>query len=271
MLLDDHLISLILRAPGVMEQMFDSLPDVLVYVKDSQGRYIWVNRTLVERAGLRSREQAIGLTSDQLFSVTGSGTLAQDLRVIRSMRATQEHLRMYRTRRGDRYWCMSSKFPFYDDDGRVAGLIGLSRDLPRPNERHCSYHRLERFLEYIDDRLDENVLIADAAAHSSMSVDTLGRLVLEVFHVSPKQLLMKKRIDRACQLLEETMDSITHISSACGYTDHSAFTRQFKAVIQVTPVKYREAHKSGVVRRSFSECPAVVLPALPAMEPVLTV
>ena len=130
-----------------------------------------------------------------------------------------------------------------DGSEEVVGLVGISRDLPRPNERHRSYHRLARFLEYIDRRLDENVLIAEAADHASVSIDTLGRLVQEVFHVTPKQLLMKKRIDKACQLLEETDQSITEISGACGYTDHSAFARQFKAATHITPGQYRLSHK----------------------------
>jgi AraC-like DNA-binding protein len=126
----------------------------------------------------------------------------------------------------------------------VVGVVGLSRDLPRPNERHRSYHRLAKFLNYIDQRLAQSVLIADAADYASISMDTLGRLVHEVFHVTPKQLLMKKRIDKACELLESTDQSITEVAYSCGYADHSAFTRQFKSATHVTPNQYRVTHKA---------------------------
>jgi AraC-like DNA-binding protein len=62
--------------------------------------------------------------------------------------------------------------------------------------------------------------------------------------VTPKQLLMKKRIDKACTLLEETIHSITEVSGACGYADHSVFTRQFKAATHITPALYRATHKT---------------------------
>jgi len=242
--LEDHLLDYMTKTPRLMEEIFDSLPDVLFYIKDTDGRYLWANRTLVERAGLEDRGEVIGSTADQLFPVSGSSTMAQDLEVIQSERPIRELLRLYRTSKGERYWCLSSKFPMFNASEQVVGLVGISRDLPRPNERHRSYHRLARFLEYIDTRLDQNVLITDAADHASVSIDTLGRLVLEVFHVTPKQLLMKKRIDKACQLLEESEMSITEISGVCGYADHSAFTRQFKAATHITPAQYRLSHKA---------------------------
>ena len=227
------------RTPGLVEELFDGLPNVLFYIKDTQGRYLWVNKTLIERSGLGGVSDVIGKTADQLFPVTGSSTLAQDIDVIRTGHPIRELLRLYRTYKGERYWCLSSKFPLLDGATRVAGLAGLSRDLPRPNERHRSYHRLAKFLDYIDQRLDQPVRIADAAEHASVSIDTLGRLVFEVFHITPKQLLMKKRIDKACQLLDETSLSITDISGACGYSDHSAFTRQFRAATLMTPAQFR--------------------------------
>lgn len=35
--------------------------------------------------------------------------------------------------------------------------------------------------------------------------------------------------------------SIAEIAYACGYTDHSAFSRQFKAHAGMSPVQYRAA------------------------------
>lgn len=233
----------VVQSPHLLEQMFDSLPDVLVYVKDVECRYLWVNEALVARSGLTSKEEVIGKTSDALFPVTGPGTITQDLEVIRTNRPSREHFRLYKTPSGERYWCLSSKFPLVGSSGRVTGLIGLSRDLPRPNERHRSYYRLAKFLDYLDRHLEHGVLISEAARHSAFSEDTLGRMVMDVFQVTPKQLLMKRRIDKACQLLEETEKSVAQVSAACGYNDHSAFTRQFRIATQVSPAQYRASLK----------------------------
>ncbi|MCY1313870.1 Virulence regulon transcriptional activator VirF [compost metagenome] len=70
-------------------------------------------------------------------------------------------------------------------------------------------------------------------------MDTLQRLTREVFQLSPKQILMKARIEKACELLESTSNSITDIATECGYSDHSAFSRQFRAALHCTPQQYR--------------------------------
>jgi len=254
MRLDEQGLRWLTATPGLVEALFDGLPHVLFYIKDREGRYVWANRTLIERAGLRGVEAVEGKTADQLFPVMGPSTVAQDVEVVRSGHPIREQLRLYKTHRGDRYWCLSSKFPLLDASQRITGLAGLSRDVPGANERHRSYHRLANFLDYIDARLDQPVLIADAAAHSALSMDTLGRLVFEVFNVTPKQLLTKKRIDRACQLLEETSMSITEIAGACGYADHSAFTRQFRTATLITPALYR---RSQMTMRKSATGPAV--------------
>jgi AraC-like DNA-binding protein len=51
-------------------------------------------------------------------------------------------------------------------------------------------------------------------------------------------LLVKLRLERAADLLDGRA-SIAAIAQTCGYSDHSAFTRQFRAVVGVTPRDYR--------------------------------
>jgi PAS domain S-box-containing protein len=242
--IDEQLLGWVTATPRLLEQVFDSLPDVLFYLKDRQGRYLWANATLLLRSGLKERAEVIGKTADQIFPASGPSTMAQDLSVIQSERPLRDQLRLYRAPRGERYWCLSSKFPLLDRAGRVAGLAGLSRDLPRPNERHRKYHRLASFLHDIDAAPAQGLSIAAAAERAAISVDTLTRLVFDVFHLTPKQLVLKKRIDRACHMLEESEDSITCVALSCGYADHSAFSRQFKAATHTTPVQYRAVHKA---------------------------
>ncbi len=232
-----------LQTPQLLENVFDAFPDVLFFLKDTAGRYLWANSTLIERAGLESRAQILGKTADHLFPVPGPSTLAQDVAVIRSGRQIENALRMYRASSGARYWCLSSKFPLYSGAGSIVGLFGLSRDLPRPNARHRNYYRLAKFLKFIERHSNEDVLIADAARAASLSVDTLSRLAYEVYHLTPGQLLTKRRIDHACRLLEQSRLSIADIAAACGYAGHSAFTRKFKAVTHVTPAQYRAVHR----------------------------
>jgi AraC-like DNA-binding protein len=71
-----------------------------------------------------------------------------------------------------------------------------------------------------------------------MSMAKMERYFHKVFHLSPRQMLLKTRLDAAsAQLLDDV--SGTEVAMRCGYTDHSAFTRQFKSTVGLTPTEYR--------------------------------
>jgi AraC-like DNA-binding protein len=72
-----------------------------------------------------------------------------------------------------------------------------------------------------------------------MHVRRFTKLAKRVFGVTPGQLVAKARIDEAARLLAETDRTIAEIALECGYCDHSAFARQFRAATSLTPSQYR--------------------------------
>ncbi len=61
--------------------------------------------------------------------------------------------------------------------------------------------------------------------------------------VSPVQYLIAKRIALACTLLETTDDNVADVAKKCGYPDPCYFSRTFKKVKKVTPLRYRYLFK----------------------------
>ncbi|MFM2169559.1 MAG: hypothetical protein RIS79_3930, partial [Verrucomicrobiota bacterium] len=57
--------------------------------------------------------------------------------------------------------------------------------------------------------------------------------------ISPMQLITKTRISAGSRLLLESDASIAEIALNCGFADHSAFTRAFRAVTSYSPSEYR--------------------------------
>ncbi|SDD51413.1 transcriptional regulator, AraC family [Variovorax sp. CF079] len=229
---------------SLLEKMFDHLPSVLFYVKDREARYLVVNSTLLNHSGCRRKEEVVGLTSDDLFGFTGPTTLTQDREVISTGKPVVDVLRLFFSADGRRQWCLSSKFPLSDKAGQVVGLVGVSRILSRPDEKHASYKRLLDFLKMLEAPDQQNLRISEIAVAVNLSMDMLERLCREVFGMAPKQIMMRMRLDRACRKLENGQDSITDIATECGYSDHSAFSRQFKAATMFTPQQYRTAARA---------------------------
>jgi AraC-like DNA-binding protein len=46
------------------------------------------------------------------------------------------------------------------------------------------------------------------------------------------------------------------VAHACGYTDHSAFSRQFKSAAEMTPTEYRDTLRQGKQRTGASRARA---------------
>jgi len=57
------------------------------------------------------------------------------------------------------------------------------------------------------------------------------------------------RVCEAANLLENTNESVTGISVACGYDSVNTFLRQFKAVMETTPLQYRRARQEWNEKR----------------------
>ncbi|MNF97030.1 HTH-type transcriptional regulator ChbR [compost metagenome] len=68
----------------------------------------------------------------------------------------------------------------------------------------------------------------------------LERHCKRIFQLTPRQMIHKARLEEASRLLQDLDLPITDIALRCGYTDHSAFSRQFRALTGLSPSQYRD-------------------------------
>lgn len=224
-----------------IQEIFDALPDTVFFMKDVEGRYTHVNLTLVRRLGMKNRSDLLGRTVTQLFPDRLSSSYKnQDDRVLRGG-SIQNHLETHLYVNRAPGWCLTIKNALYSGE-RVVGLVGISRDLGMPDSRHSSFKLLQRAIDYMQNNFGSSLRVQTLADIAGVSVAQLERLFKRVFQLTPQQMLTKTRIEDAMRLLNTDM-SIAEISQVCGYSDQSAFARQFKATVSMSPRDYR-----GLVR-----------------------
>lgn len=109
---------------ALLRTLLETIPD-LVYVKDREGRHIWVNEGFARVAGL-PRDEFAGKTNEDL--------LAPDL--ARLCNASDAAVLESKTAGRYEEWSQESpvaydtlKIPLLDQDGVAVGLIGISRDI----------------------------------------------------------------------------------------------------------------------------------------------
>jgi AraC-like DNA-binding protein len=135
-------------------------------------------------------------------------------------------------------WCLTHKIPLSDRNGQIVGLAGISRDLRMPDREHPVYRRIAAAVTYIQEHYAEPLRMEQLARIANISVAQFERYIKRIFDLTPKQLIIKIRVDSAAHLLACDR-SVAEIAQDCGYADHSAFSRQFKAVVGVSPIEYR--------------------------------
>ncbi len=225
---------------GLLERLFDRSPDVAFFVKDGLGRYVAVNDSLLERHGLKSKSQVIGkCPRDICPGDLGRIPTEQDARVLRTGRPILDHLEMHWHRPNAPVWCLTTKLPILDAARIVVGLVGFSRDIRVPVEPHDIPASFARALEEFERDLSCEVTPAWLARRSKLSSQRLARLTKRLFGLTPSQFITKSRIAAGSRLLRETDSSVAEIAHACGFSDHSAFTRAFRSASGMTPSEFR--------------------------------
>ncbi len=240
-----------LANPFFAEALFDVLPDVVFFVKDASGRYLVVNQTLARRCGFRHKSEMLGHSPLEVFPPElGASYAAQDQQVIESGQAIHNQLELHLSAHQTSIWCMTHKIPLLDREGSVIGLSGISRDLRTPDRDHPVYQRIAEVVLYIQKNYAEPLKLESLAHMARLSVSQLERHMQHIFDLTPKQLIIKTRLEAATRLLKEEGCTISEIAHACGYADHSAFSRQFKATIGLSPTEYRKLN----FEQAFATC-----------------
>lgn len=228
--------------------MFDALNDIAFFVKDREGRYFGINRTMVRRCGARDKEEVIGKTALDLFPQALAETyFAQDRKVIDSGASIDRHLELHIYPGRSRGWCITRKMPLQDTKGKIVGLIGTSRDLGLPDDVNPAFRQIAHIADYIRENYHRNVCVQELADQAGLSLSQVERLFQKVFHHSPRQMLVQCRLSAARTIIDKKPDArIADIAHACGCSDHSAFSRQFKSVVGMSPTEYsRVAGRTG--------------------------
>lgn len=81
--------------------------------------------------------------------------------------------------------------------------------------------------------------VPEIAASLNLSVSYFQHIYKELFGVSVTHDMIHSRIEKACQLLHTTRNSISDIAYECGYENKEHFSRQFKEIIGCSPKDYR--------------------------------
>ncbi len=220
--------------------LFDALPGLSFFVKDRKGRFMALNRRGCEYCGVPSEQEAIGKTDHDFFPKSRADEYrADDLAVIKTGKAIFNRTESAPEDAGSPRLVMTSKVPLRDARGRVIGVAGFSRQIERIQTPSGTVDAFASVVAHLHENFAENLSTGDLAEMAGLSTSHFERRFRSAFGSSPRQYLVRIRIEHAAKLLQETEKTVSEIAHECGFYDHAHFSRSFRRIMNVSPSAYR--------------------------------
>ena len=221
--------------------LFENSPGVSFFVKDANHRLVSVNEGFLPRLGLSSERELLGKTDFDLFPPRLAEHFRRDDRlVIESKKPMLNILELVFNSQGLPDWYLTNKYPLFDRNGEVVGIIGTVRPYGDGELKWERDDEIGRAVSYIRKNFRTELAIADLIKVSRLNHRKLHRGFVELFGVAPMQFITRTRIEAACDDLLTTGNKLSDIAKDNGFYDQSSFTQHFRKQMGVTPLKYRK-------------------------------
>jgi PAS domain S-box-containing protein len=112
-----------------LRALLDNIPD-RVYFKDLESRFIRSSNAVLELLDLRDSEALMGKTDFDFYSQEyASKTFRDEQEIIRTGQPKIGMIERESWPDGRIIWVLTTKMPFHDQDGKIAGTFGTSKDI----------------------------------------------------------------------------------------------------------------------------------------------
>jgi AraC-like DNA-binding protein len=122
-----------------------------------------------------------------------------------------------------------------------AAIYGMLEKIDRELKTSARDSAFATCLRYIEEHFcDPTLDIAAICERGFLSPSGLQRAFLQRFGVSPKQYIIKLRMNKALQLLAENRLPVKEIALSCGFSDEKYFSRAFRERYGHPPSRLRD-------------------------------
>lgn len=150
---------------SILQSLMEHIPD-FIYFKDRQSRFLRINRAHSVHFGLTDPEQAIGKTDSDFFTPEHAQPAYDEEQEILRTRVPVVNREEKDTMQDGRvFWVSTTKLPFYDQDDRLIGTFGISRDITENKRFEQALLDERNLLKTLIDILPSRIFIKDAKSN----------------------------------------------------------------------------------------------------------
>lgn len=100
--------------------------------------------------------------------------------------------------------------------------------------------RLRRVTELVHSRMDSDLGLEEMAGAAGLSVTHFSQMFRESTGQSPHQFVLRRRVERAKEMLRAAEMRVLDVAVACGFKSQQHFAQVFRDVCRVSPTEYRQ-------------------------------
>jgi AraC-like DNA-binding protein len=106
-----------------------------------------------------------------------------------------------------------------------------SRDEPSPTVRRC--------IDWVDDHSDRRIRLEELADQCALSLPRFKQRFKDETGVPPGEFIVRRKVNRARSMLDQTDRSVTAIAMDLGFTSSQYFATVFRRYTNMSPSEYR--------------------------------
>jgi AraC-like DNA-binding protein len=122
-------------------------------------------------------------------------------------------------------------------------VLRLAHDYEAGSHVASEYVKIAGSLQYIESNYMEEIKIQDLAVACNLSESYFRKLFLKCMNMPPLEYVNLVRIQKACDIMSRTEESVEMLAWKSGFSSVSTFTRNFKKYVGESPKQW--AHKHG--------------------------
>ena len=184
------------RERDLMQILMDSIPDK-IYFKDTSSKFTRVNQALADEVGQSLPEDLIGKTDFDYFPQSfAKQTYTDEQNIIASGIPQINKEEFHEDRFGQFVWYTATKVPVYNNDNKIVGIVGISRDITKQKQHEIQMeHAMQRAEE--SDKLKSSFL-----ENMSHEVRTPMNAILGFLDVMRNDITYSSKVQSYFQIIE---------------------------------------------------------------------
>ena len=211
--------------------LLDNVPEYF-YFKDEQSRFIRLSRSLAHSFGLEDPTEAIGKTDADFFSAEHARLAYEnEQEILRTGKTLSIEEKETWADQPDT-WVLTTKMPMFNEDGRIVGTFGISRDI---TARKIAEDNLRQQAGRLQDQIEEiNLLqeqLEDQATHDTLT-GLYNRRMMEV--VLEQQLKLCQQTRQTFSVVIIDIDQFKKINDECGHQVGDTLLEEFGKCIMAS-------------------------------------